>query len=265
MADKYSWSSPYSTVSVEDKTHRPVAARYLTDSQGHFVMNPNTPGVPYIAPLDYYPQGVISAYRNSWNRAFSNAAALVSQSDDNALPVVLGAARGQVYRDLTREFSTGGPQDLQRTYNGTAGNTFVPAFTDVTAMNLGLAAGAGKITGTEAVAGGGLLNLYKGIIKGEPVTLGPIFGLRPESYANIMDGVRLHREGAFDNSGATPQSNIASGSLNDYDASENPGYAFERATIPGAANPAVGPSADSNALNAFLPSQRYGSRNALNF
>ncbi len=65
MVEEYSWFSPYNTFLVEDKKHRPVAARYLTDSQGNFVMNPNTPGVPYIAPLDYNPQAVITAYRNS--------------------------------------------------------------------------------------------------------------------------------------------------------------------------------------------------------
>ncbi len=185
----------------------------------------------------------------------------MSQSDDNALPVVLGAARGQIYRDLTRDFSTGGPQDLQRTYNGTTGNTPVPAFTDTASLNLGLAAGAGNITGTEAAIGGGLLNLYKGIYKGENVTLGPIFGLRPGNYADVVAGVRLHNEGAFEGSDqrlrndATPEptdSNYPAGSTGD---------AYGRISVPGVAYPAEGPSADKNALVAFL---RIG-QNALNF
>ena len=196
MSDQYSGFSLYAPFFVTDLNKAPVAARYLADSNGNFIMNPNTRGVPYIAPLDYDPQVVISKYSHSWRNAFANTMALTSGSDDNAPAIVLGAVRGKIYRDLIDDFSTGGPQDLQRTYNGMISGTFVPDFTDITALNLGLAAGGGNINGNEAAIGGGLLNIYKALSH-ENVTLGPIYGLRPGSYSDIMEGIRLHNEGVF--------------------------------------------------------------------
>jgi hypothetical protein len=95
--------------------------------------------VPYIVPLDYNPQLVIGKYRKSWSDAFNRTAAMVSSNDENALIIAMAAARGQIYADLTKDFSTGGPQDLQRSYNGVVGGPPVNDFTDATALNLGLA------------------------------------------------------------------------------------------------------------------------------
>ena len=137
MPDQYSGFSLYAPFFVLNHQNVPVVARYLTDGSGNFIINPNTPGVPYIAPLDYDPQAVISKYSRSWRNAFTNTTALMSGGDDNAPAIVLGAVRGKIYRDLIDDFSTGGPQDLQRTYNGAPHQPFVPDFTDVTALNLG--------------------------------------------------------------------------------------------------------------------------------
>ncbi len=149
---------------------------------------------------------------------------------------------------------------MQRSYNGVTDSVYVSDFTDAASLNLGLAAAAAKVTGLEAAIGGGLLNLLKAY-KGKPVTLGPVFGLRPGNYTDIMNGVRLYNEGVFDEPDNPPQYGKAPGSLNEYYPGAASDYAFLTASIPGAPNPALGTSADRNALNSFM---RSGS-NALNF
>jgi hypothetical protein len=47
MPNEYTGFSLYSPFFVTNKyISYPVAARYLTDNQGNFVMNPNVPGCP---------------------------------------------------------------------------------------------------------------------------------------------------------------------------------------------------------------------------
>jgi hypothetical protein len=257
MSNEYTGFALYSPFFVANKYNsRPVAARYLTDNQGNFVMNPNTPGAPYIVPLDYNPQQVIENYRRSWSDAFNRTAAMVSSNDENALIIALAAARGQIYADLVKDFSTGGPQDLQRSYNGVFGGPPVNEFTDATSLNLGLAAASGNVTGLEAAVGGGLLNLYKGY-KRENVTIGPILGLRPGNYADIMEGVKLHKQRVFEN---MPEPQEADVDAYDFRNGGAPEYGYAAAAFPSAPSGILGSRADSLALSSFLST----SMNALN-
>jgi len=92
------------------------------------------------------------------------------------LPAALGAMVGA--------FCTGGPQDLQRTYdgisNGTNG-TYVLAFTDAASYNLGLVSGYAGIPLSWTEAGGGLLNevtyLYDILTGTKPVVTSGTYGL----------------------------------------------------------------------------------------
>jgi hypothetical protein len=88
-----------------------------------------------------------------------------------------------------------------------------------------------------------LLNLYKGARR-ENVTIGPVFGLRPGNYADIMEGARLHKERAFENMPEPQEADIEG------DDFRNDGYASS--AFPGAQSSNAGSSAEALALSHFL-------------
>jgi hypothetical protein len=141
------------------KTGIYVAAKYLKDAKGEYVIDPKTLK-PYIVPADYDPAAVIA-------RFISEAANLwTATKGANFLPGVIGpVARMASYETALHEyfayqFYTGHPSDIQRSYNGLTGAPPVPDFINAASYSLGLATFAAGLPVSDSQLGGGALNTW---------------------------------------------------------------------------------------------------------
>ena len=143
-----------------------VAAKYLQDSRGNYVVNTST-NTPYVVPEDYNPAAVIQHFQTL---AAQNIDAAESAGFTAAEGNPMSAAAGQTLAAFG-QFASGHPYDLQTAYNGTVSNQFVPAFTPAASYNLGIAAAAAGLSPTDALAGGGIYNLYQ-LLLGNNINIG---------------------------------------------------------------------------------------------
>src|SRR5215469_17828684 len=132
-------------LTVYDNKGRPVAAKTLVDAAGNDVINPRT-GQPLIVPRGYDINAAIQFGR--------------SLKDLPRLPVGEDPAghSPNKYEAMRQAFQHGGPQDLQRSYNGMTGggsDEFVPAFQHAASFNFGVVGRAAGLSPDEIVLGGG--------------------------------------------------------------------------------------------------------------
>jgi hypothetical protein len=145
----------------------PIAAAFLPQPQGGYVVDPN----PQTAPIyQYNSSGQLVQVANPNNflvvpADFSVASALNFASQIRAL---LGSPNPETaYLAMTLAFKTGGSQDLQRNYDGQTWNfnsgsgRFVPAFTSAASWYLGFVAQQSGIPVAAAINGGDLWNQWQ--------------------------------------------------------------------------------------------------------
>jgi subtilisin-like proprotein convertase family protein/Ca2+-binding RTX toxin-like protein len=133
--------------SVQTKDGKLVAAKWLNDGLGSYIIDPQT-DQPFMVPADYDMKASIERFKK-----------VREDYDASALSV-----RTSLYSDIYENFRQSGAGDLQRFYNGTShatGADFVPSFTNAASFNFGLIATVLGLTETEVIGGGGLYNLYK--------------------------------------------------------------------------------------------------------
>jgi hypothetical protein len=133
------------TVQTKDGTL--VAAKWLSDGLGNYVMDPQT-DQPFMVPADYDMKASIEHFKK-----------VREDYDASSL-----SFRNSLYSVVYETFRQSGVGDLQRSYNGashTTGDGFVPSFTNAASFNFGLISTVLGLTETEIIGGGGLYNLYK--------------------------------------------------------------------------------------------------------
>jgi hypothetical protein len=130
-------------VPVYGSTVPTVPAKWLVDPNGDYVIDPVT-NKPYIVPADYNPTAAI--------QRGASIANLANQSADPS-----GALAILLYTDA----HAGGPDDLQRSYNGSVDQTDVPLFKDAASYSYALVASAAGLTPTEVMQAGGAYNGIK--------------------------------------------------------------------------------------------------------
>ena len=136
---------------VKSKGGENVAAKYLRDNFGNYVIDPSPSagGRPYIVPADYDPNATIAKYMAIGHYAVQ------------AGPAGAAVIAASFYSNFHTAFP-GSIDDLQRSYNGYHAlrtGDFVPAFTSAASFNYGLATAAAGLTRTESLLGGGFQNL----------------------------------------------------------------------------------------------------------
>ncbi|SED72543.1 Regulatory P domain of the subtilisin-like proprotein convertase [Pseudomonas costantinii] len=132
---------------VLTKDGKLVAAKWLNDGLGSYVMDPQTDR-PYVVPADYDMNASIEQFKK------------IRAEYDGSLT----STRVSLYKDIYETFRQSGVGDLQRSYNGEShatGADFVPSFTNAASFNFGLISTVLGLTETEVIGGGGLYNLYK--------------------------------------------------------------------------------------------------------
>src|ERR1043166_215670 len=115
-------------LTVYDDKRRPVAAKTLVDPAGNDVINPRT-GQPLIVPRDYDINAAIEFGKSLKLPRFPFNEDLIARE------------LVKTYEGMYKAFRHGGPQDLQRSYNGMVGgggDEFVDAFKDAASFNLGV-------------------------------------------------------------------------------------------------------------------------------
>jgi hypothetical protein len=164
------------TFYVKDTSQKLVQAQFL-QYNGNYVTDPNTSQVQSIQIFDANGNPIANANPNGYlivpadysiaNVTSGPAATVQSLMQAATLSggmVVFGAAAFEAAMTLmTSDFIPGGPQDLQRTYDGQSGLPFVgatdvPAFRDAASFNLGLFAAYAGIPLDLAEFGGGIFN-----------------------------------------------------------------------------------------------------------
>ena len=144
-----------------------VQAKYLTDSNGNYVLDSRPPYAAQAQFLlingSYVPQPLSSSPLPYIVAANDNPVDLISRySQISQAALAAGAdASGAIYAYFVAEFKPGGPDDVQRSYitaDGQVGTSFVGAFTDAASFRLGLAAQAAGLTRWEPLVGGGAVN-----------------------------------------------------------------------------------------------------------
>jgi hypothetical protein len=174
-------------LTVYDNKGRPVLAKTLVDAAGNDVISPRT-GQPLIVPRDYDVNAAIV-----FGRSLNNLLRLPF-NEELAVREIL-----KTYEAMYRAFKQGGPQDLQRSYNGMVGgggNEFVKDFEDAASFNLGVVGRAAGLSPDEITLAGGAYNLWNRI--GDPTTdtSGRLFN-RPDNVKAIGEGVKAHDSGRF--------------------------------------------------------------------
>jgi hypothetical protein len=170
-------------VTVYDNKGRPVAAKTLVDAAGNDVINPRT-GRPLVVPLGYDINAAI---------AFGRSLKDVPRFNENPAEITTK------YDAMHGAFLHGGPQDLQRSYNGMVGggrNEFVPDFTDAASFNLGVVGRAAELSPGEIVLGGGMFNRANRHTNSNIDTSGPLFN-NPDNFRMIQEGIKGHDSGRF--------------------------------------------------------------------
>ena len=135
---------------VSSNSGKLVAAKYLRDVTGAYVINPNT-NLPYVVPVQYNPADTISKYSAIRQRIDQSSVI----NPENASPTVLETFA--LVNGFRAAFPSN-PDDLQRSYNGfksTARGDFVEEFRDAASFNFGLACRAIEISQTFCLGGGG--------------------------------------------------------------------------------------------------------------
>jgi hypothetical protein len=231
---------------VKDVNGNLVAATFL-QVNGAYVLDPNTQTAASTPIFDANGNPISGANPNSYlivpvNYSIQNATAFAQQvqnqlSLDNSASEPGTSGLLTAYGMMADAFNTGGPQDLQRTYNGTSGAA-VPAFTDAASFNLGYVAAYSGVSETAALIGGGALNEAKSIGQ----QLGLVYNAKPidvsgtddNTYANVnsidagaalaagMPGSDVTESTA---NGVTTY-NYAIGPINNFDLSQNFANAF---------------------------------------
>ena len=226
-----------------------VAAKYLQDSNGDYVINPAT-NRPYVVPEDYNPAAVIQHFQAL---AAQNVDAAESSGSMSAEGNPMAAAAAQTLTAFN-QFASGQPYDLQTAYNGTVNNQFVRAFTPAASYNLGLAAAAAGISPFETLAGGGVYNLTKFLLV-ENVNIGGYIFNNPKNVPNINDGFNGYSSGLF-----SPQTQVV-GDVSFASSSSGSGYVdtvqYGNSTV------AVSPTSPSQ--GAFDISSNYTSNGSVAF
>ncbi|MES0811307.1 hypothetical protein ABLO27_17610 [Roseibium sp. SCPC15] len=165
-----------STFYVKDQKGRNVLAKHLVDSNGNFIINPRTKA-PYVAPASYFVENSITygrSIRGLW------------KIDPDK------------YAEIIRAFRARGPEDLQRSYNGTksgAGSEFVEEFRDIASFHFGLSLRAAGVDEETAVAGGGLYNGWKKHGKGLNLDDTGDWWNNPRNPPNIRMGSKIYESG----------------------------------------------------------------------
>src|SRR5947209_4144160 len=173
-----------------------VAARFLRNSAGDYVIDPSDPNhQPYIVPADYDPARVVLQFQRLAATELQNAPATIDVD-----PFLY--AREQLWNDFAQMFPSGASSDLQRSYNGTVGNEFVPAFTAAASFNLGLAAAAAGLSSTETFVGGGIYNILTSLRTPNVDTSGYL-GNTEVNVPHITDGFQQFFGGTFANPSAS--------------------------------------------------------------
>ena len=142
-----------------------VAAKYLKDKDGAYVIDPVTMA-PYIVPVDYDPAVVITKFTNF----------LASIFGSSIFAKVLLNPRPVIYAYLAEQFYPGGASDIQRTYNGLSNAPFVAAFTNAASFTLGLASYAENLFMVEPEISGGSVNRLNSLISGNLINTSGPFG-----------------------------------------------------------------------------------------
>ncbi len=161
---------------VKDANKKDVAAKYLKDANGDYIMNRST-GRPYVVPADFNLDAVIAKY----------------EVDPRTLPDLETSmqARGASYAKLYENFQRGRPDDLQRSYNGKVDATWVKDFQPAASYVFGAACAAAGLPLWQCKAGGGGYNLGTKIFGDGPKnkTSGE-FGNNPDNVQHIEQGYR---------------------------------------------------------------------------
>src|SRR5262249_6567480 len=140
---------------VYDKARRPVEAKPLVDQWGNGIINPHT-GQPFIAPAGYDPNAAIAeghAIRAMVDRALA----------EGASEAVVMQVLAQVLLQMFYNFYPGGPQDLQRSYNGMTNGgkwEFVEDFAPAASFNFGLFGAAAGFNFTQLEMAGGVIKFW---------------------------------------------------------------------------------------------------------
>jgi hypothetical protein len=173
-------------LTVYDKKGRPVAAKTLVDASGNDVINPRT-GQPLIVPRDYDINAAMA-----FGRSLKDLPHLPASEDP----------AGHVpnkYDAMRQAFQHGGPQDLQRSYNGMTGgggDEFVPAFQHAASFHFGVVGRAAGLSPGEIVLGGGAFNLRNRKDNPNIDTSGPFFN-NPDDFRMMQEGITGHDSGRF--------------------------------------------------------------------
>ena len=115
-----------------------VAAKYLKDASGAYVIDPVTLS-PYVVPADYDPAAVIARFSNEAANLWA------ATKGANFLPGVIGPVARMAFYEMALheyfayQFVPGNPSDIQRCYNGLTGAPPVPDFINAASYSLGLA------------------------------------------------------------------------------------------------------------------------------
>ena len=179
---------------VTDRIGRPVEAKTLVDAFGNDIINPRT-GQAYIAPRDY-----------DFKKAIEFGKSLDPDTFENS---VVDPTMQLLSREFNMAFAfkAGGPQDLQRSYNGMVGgkgNEFVEDFRDIASFHLGVVGLSAGFSRADIVDAGGLYNRYSAFFNSNVDTSGES-GNNPRNVVAIDAGLHAFIAGRFD--AVAPQPN----------------------------------------------------------
>jgi len=174
-------------LTVYDRKGRPVPAKTLVDAAGNDVINPRT-GKPLVVPRDYDIDSAIA-----FGKSLDTLPRLPFNEDNLAQEI------SNRYRGMYQAFRRGGPQDLQRSYNGMSGgggDEFVDDFKDAASFHLGLVGRAARLSRDEIVLGGGLHNREAARENPNIDTSGEWFN-NPDNVRSIEEGLKAYDAGRF--------------------------------------------------------------------
>ncbi|MDR3562201.1 MAG: hypothetical protein P4N59_12300 [Negativicutes bacterium] len=162
-----------------DRNLNPVHAKFLTYN-GEYVRNAvdnplgNPIGNLYIAPYDFYLEDFIAKYKG------------LSQQ---MLAVEPNKRSDFLYGVMRDGFWPGkGIDDLQTSYGGTNGRTFVISFTSVASFTYGAASNLMGITKDESIIAGGIVNVATAGLSWPPKDVSGEKGNNPNNPNNIKSG-----------------------------------------------------------------------------
>jgi hypothetical protein len=191
-----------------------VLARYMTDLSGNVVINQAT-GLPYIVPASFNMADFVATGQRMASDAAQRAAVDLNVPDPDGSLRYSAAAAEETYLvlSLREAFQPNGALDIQRSYNGSAGNGgdgFVDAFTPAASFVFGVTTGSAGVSDTVTFLGGGYQNVRSAIDNiqnGRPSTdLSGYLLNAPANVPNVQAGLDFVRA-----NGITPDSIIPQG------------------------------------------------------